>query len=419
MNRNVQRVKTIDDTQIFPSEISNLIASFLEWYPTSVFEYQDLSALVIDCGSDQCKVGLAGDDMPRDTFCTLVGRLRQPSSEDVKEEKVQKNQQNEIYIGNEAYSKRDILDLNYPIQSGIITNWEDMEKIWSYAFETVLRVSPINRPVLVTETPCNPKSNREKMVEILFENFNIPAVYIGTHPVFSLYASGRGTGVVVDSGDGGFTHSVPIFEGYTLSYAITRLDLSGRQLTDYMMKLLIERGYTLQTKEPLLEPRTIARDIKEKLSYVAQDYEMEMKKDYGLISRDYDEGIKGISSERFQCPEALFKPHLVGIEGGGIHSVIYDSITKCDTTLWKDLFANIVLIGGSTFFEGLAERLYKELSSLVLTYYSIKIVAPFERKYSSWIGGSILASLDVFQYLWITNKEYFNSGPEIVHSKCF
>ncbi|GKT24605.1 Actin-6 (Fragment) [Aduncisulcus paluster] len=368
--------------------------------------------IIIDNGSGAVKAGFSGDDSPISIFPAIVG--------------VSKHEaimfgvmgKEDYYVGKEAQEKRGVLTLQYPMEHGIVKNWQYMEYIWHHTFYNELRIAPEDHPVLLTEAPLNPIVNREKMTEIMFESFQVPALYIQIQAVLSLYANGRTTGLIFDSGDG-VSHIVPIFQGYSVNHAISRMDLAGRDLTHYLARILTKRGYSFTTSAEL----EIVRDMKEKLCFVADDYEEALasaSKDPALFKTfELPDGTHvDMGEERFRCPEALFNPQPLGLEVRGIHELIYKSIMKCDIDVRRDLYSSIILSGGTTLFPNLEKRLHFELSSLAPSSIKIKIVAAPERRLCVWLGGSIVSMLTTFEEMWVSKKDYDEVGAEIIHHKC-
>ncbi|KAJ5073813.1 hypothetical protein M0811_08377 [Anaeramoeba ignava] len=351
------------------------------YFNTYFNEYEENEPIVIENGSFSIKAGFGGDDAPRAVFPTIVGKPRHYGIMAGMDSK-------DYYVGDEAISKRGILKLKYPIENGIITNWEDIEHVWHHTFYNELRVSPEEHPLLMTEPPLNPKANREKTTQIIFETFNIPNFYLSNSSVLALLASGRTTGIIIEMGYQ-VCNSVPIYEGNALNDSVLRMNIGGKDLTDYLQEnIKSERGYSFTTTYE----REIVKDIKEKLCYEIKDLEL---------------------------LNLYFKPSFIGMSQQGIHEMIYNSIMKCDEEIRKEMFGNIVLSGGTSMFQGIKERIEKEINELSPKDMKIKVISPPERKYSVWIGGSILSSLSIFKNLSISKEEYEEFGNSIIHQKMF
>ncbi|GJJ09677.1 Actin-2 [Clathrus columnatus] len=319
----------------------------------------------------------------------------------------------DVFIGRKAQEFRGLLKIKYPMEHGIVTDWDDMERIWGWIYAEELGTLSEEHPVLLTEAPLNPRTNRDIAAQIFFDTFNVPAMFTSIQAVLSLYASGRTTGVVLDSGDG-VTHAVPVFEGFSMPHAIRRVDVAGRDVTDHLQLLLRKTGHNLHTTAE----KEVVRTIKEKCCYVALNPAKE-EKDNSVKPGEFrlpDGNTIALGQERFRAPELLFNPELVGLEYSGVHQVVVDSIHRVDLDLRKSLFSNIVLSGGSTLCQGFGDRLLNEVKKLAVKDVKIKIYAPPERKYSTWIGGSILAGLSTFKKMWVSAEEY-QEDPDVIHKK--
>ncbi|XP_048842096.1 uncharacterized protein LOC125714966 isoform X2 [Brienomyrus brachyistius] len=369
--------------------------------------------VVLDTGSGLMKAGFADQDLPTAVFPTVIGV---PKYEEV----MNWCGERETYIGHEAQHMRGVLALRYPMKHGIVQNWDEMEKIWQHAFQQ-LCVAPEDHPVLLTEAAMSPLENRQRMVELMFEAFCVPYTYVAMQAVLALYAAGKTTGVVFDSGDG-VSHSVPVFEGYCLPHAVQRFTLAGADVTLHLRKLLQERGVTMNTSAEL----EIVREVKEQCCYVARDYEAEisrvmMSPDDGVSYTMPDGRVVSIGAERFRAPEILFRPELIGRDHYGVHESIFKSILHSDIDLRKSFVGNIVLSGGNTLLAGLPLRLQSEIRSLVPEdlVQCVRVTSPADRDSSVWTGGAVLASLPSFGSAWISQEEYEEFGPQIVFRKCF
>lgn len=306
--------------------------------------------VVIDNGTGLIKAGYSGEEAPKCIFPNICGRPKVPGI-------LVGNEKREIFIGQEAYEKRGILSIKTPIEEGQIINWDDMEKVWHHTLFTELKVQPEEHNIMLTEVPLNNKINREKTAQIMFEIFNTPGMYIAQSAILSLYSTGKTTGIIIDIGHGS-THHVQIFEGYAFPHSILKTPLGGKDLNEYLIKILAEKGINLTSNTE----RELVKSIKEKLCYVSMDFDKDLKESNKTGSADVKYDLPDgeeiiIGTERFRCPEVLFRPGLNGGEFVGIHEQCFQSIMKSDHDIRKELYSNIILAGGSSMFDYLPDRL--------------------------------------------------------------
>jgi actin-related protein 2 len=382
------------------------------------------NVIVCDNGTGFVKCGFAGSNFPAAIFPSVIGRpiLRA-------EEKVDDVEIKDIMVGEDASKLRAMLQLSYPMDNGIVRNWEDMEHLWSHTFQNALKVNPKDCKIMLTEPPMNPKKNRERMVQTMFEKYGFNACYVAIQAVLTLYAQGLLTGVVVDSGDG-VTHIVPVYEGFALPHLTRRLDVAGRDVTRYLIKLLLLRGYAFNRTADF----ETVRQIKEKLCYVGYDLELETKlaQETTVLVENYtlpDGRVIKVGSERFEAPEALFQPHLVDVEAVGMAEQLFNCIQAADLDIRSEFYKHIVLSGGSTMYPGLPSRLEKEIKQLYLQRtlngdasrmdkFKVRIEDPPRRKHMVFLGGAVLAEImKDKEDFWMTKKDYDEGGLARVLAK--
>lgn len=378
--------------------------------------------IVCDNGTGFVKCGYAGSNFPEHIFPSMVGR---PIIRAVN--KIGDIEVKDLMVGDEASKLRSMLEVNYPMENGIVRNWEDMCHIWDYTFgPDKMNINPPDCKILLTEPPMNPTKNREKMIEVMFEKYQFHGAYIAIQAVLTLYAQGLISGVVVDSGDG-VTHICPVFEEYALPHLTRRLDIAGRDITRYLIKLLLLRGYAFNHSADF----ETVRIMKEKLCYIGYDIETEQKLalETTVLVEPYtlpDGRVIKVGGERFEAPEALFQPHLIDVEGQGIAELVFNTIQQADIDMRPELYKHIVLSGGSTMYPGLPSRLEREIRQLYLervlkndidklNKLKIRIEDPPRRKDMVFIGGAVLAEvMKDREFFWITNQEYQEEGVSVL-----
>lgn len=373
-------------------------------------------AIVIDNGSGLYKVGFAGEDIPRFSIPNIIG-ITDGTEIYSEEDKANK------FIGWSAYEKKEKLKLFRPLERGKIVDWDAMENMWRYTFENELKseLEHSKLPVLISAPAKGFKKGRKKMLKILFESFDLPGVALISQNLLSLFSTGRATGLSIEIGEGTIS-SVPCFEGNVIPYASNQMELSGKDITKYLQSLL-------KLKCNISLPDTqyeILQDIKEQIIFMKVDGKVNPT---GLLSYDSeayelpDGQIITIPKEiRYKLPEIIFKPSLdenLSTELLGLTDLINESLKRCDEDLRSEMLSFITISGGSSNIYGFPQRLQYELNNSINSAKNIKVNANSQRKNGTWLGGSMLASMDAFSNIMISRQEYDEYGEDIIYRKHF
>ena len=410
----------------------------------------EVLCVVIDTGSHWSRVGFAGDPEPRAVFRTLVARPRLLGYPGL--------MQKDAYVGEEAWSKRATMQLNSPVARGIVSRFDDMEKVYNHAFYNELRIAPEEQPVLLTEGLLNPKASREMLAQVMFETFAVPAMWVGTRAELALVAAGRATGLVVESGDQ-ISWAAPVVEGCVVPHAARLVELGGQNVSEELHRLLSQRGIDFSLTHEW-------HDVKEKLAYVELDYERACRAAHGAatvngcggvdsaaVPYSYPDSLPGgggpdqlnvPADALFGCAEVLFSAapllrqgrvelerHAGRVTADGLAGLAHDALMACDAVARAELAANVVVVGGTMKLPGMAARLHKELASRMPASMEVHVTRPAEPQHMAWRGASCLAwqhlrdglnrdglRRDLVEAGWVMREEYDDEGPTIVHRRC-
>ena len=423
----------------------------------------DLTNIVIDNGGHTCKVGFAGEDKPTRLMPNQLAKSKT---------------EHKVFVGDQFSACQDFSALQYrlSLERGCLVNWDTQAEVWSRAFgPEVLKVNPADCTLLLSETPMQPTSIQDTLDEMLFEHFGFHAYCTRPAPALAALAlqqqqqqalppsaadsearPPRPATLVVDAGFSS-THCVPIFGGTPLNFAAKRLNVGGKMLTNHLKTLVSFRSYNV------MEETYLMNDVKERLCYVSLDFDNELaltrwkgKKNplrrefvmpdyvtnfHGQIrnpndpaptdgSKDAsstapppkkkahtaasDEQVLKLANERIAVPEVLFAPTELGIEQAGVAECVVQSVEACLPDLRDALYGNIVLTGGSVQFPGFAERVKRELRTLIPAETELDVTMAADPICAAWKGGSIFAASANYPTQLVTRAEYQEYG----HALC-
>jgi len=431
-----------------------------------------VGALVLELGSSLVKGGYAGDDSPKCVFPAYAGYIPEANSTMVGEQpaaegeapsaSVAASKAKQWYTDMAMLTYRDHMEIKSPTTNGLISDWDAAESLFQHTFRAKLLTDPSEHPMMMAEPAYNTAELREKLCEMMFEKFEVPAFFLSKDAVLSTFAAGRATALVLDCG-GSISRVSPVHDGYILKKGVIKNGLGGEALTQYLTRQLqqkqvvVKPHYLLEKKEraggegyevsdisaqlPHVSSsyhdwmvQDIVRDVKESFCKASElRYDPEMFENKPPVAYELPDGNTiEVGPERYLIPELMLQPDLGDdairaaavseeLRGtSGLIKMLEESIHRCDPDIRRELYGSVILTGGSSLYPGLNERIYNELT-LKVSQQKVKVIAPqlaIERRFSSWIGGSILASLGTFHQLWMSKKEYEESGATLVEKRC-
>ncbi|KAJ7781456.1 actin-related protein Arp4p [Mycena metata] len=426
----------------------------------------EVSALVIDIGTSSVRAGYAGDDAPKAVIPTTFGFHRAPPDADsampdaADPTRSGTGKFTKMYMGQYGPSVwREGMEVTNPLTDGLVHDFEPVAALMRHAVVDVMRCNPTEHPILVTEPAWNTPANRERMAEIMFEEFQVPAFYIANTGVLNAFAAGKGSALVIDVGQT-IASVTPIVDGFVLRKGLVYsslpqlvhaharhtlvtptvqrrggIDLYPHQLITNKMPVEVGAPPRYTLREDRVKGTTEswrmwyeAREVDEWSQSVAGVLEQGWN-DQAAASRpprqyEFPTGYNAwFTSERYSVGEQFFwhSPQLMASNAGlpkTIPALISESLRACDPELRQVLVGNVVLTGGGSLFAGFGDRLSSELAR---SFPHVKIHSPgnpVERRYGGWLGGSVLASLGTFHQLWISKEEWTEHGKAIVGQRC-
>ena len=375
--------------------------------------------IVVDIGSGEVKAGFSGEENPKVIFQNYFG---EPKYKKILRTFNNENQEiNEQFIGEDCEKYMGLIKLRFPVKHGVFESEQDVLSVFNHLYSKIgLNSQEIKEhPVLITEPLLNPYTNREKIAYSLIDNLGVPALFFASQPILSLFSTSNTSGTVLESGEG-VTQSCVIYEGYSISSSYERYNYGGGDVTEYLKNLLRKKGYHFYNSSEF----RLVKDIKENSCFCypnnANNDIEETKRSANKNPNNYylpDGSCILIGDEKLLAPEILFNPEYIGKEYLSFPDMIISSINKVDIQIRLKSYENILLSGGNTCFNALNEQLHSELKNKLIKNMKININKSVKPKYSCWIGGNIISTLEIFKKMWVTRNDWNEKGTKVIHVK--